>query len=134
MINQHQALIYTMILVSAVDRRMGNAELKRIGGIVKDLPVFKGFDTKRLTTVARACARALDHDDGLARVLDEIARALPKNLRETAYALACDIAAIDRSATREELRLLEMIRDRLSIERLVAAAIERGARARHAVL
>ena len=53
---------------------------------------------------------------------------------ETAYALACDVAVADSRLTQEELRLLEMIRFRLEVDRLSAAAIERGARARHAVL
>ena len=38
------------------------------------------------------------------------------------------------NATQEELRLLEMLRHRLQIDRLIAAGIERGSRARHATL
>jgi tellurite resistance protein len=56
---------------------------------------------------------------------------LPKKLRETAYAVACDIAAADGHTTQEELRMLEMLRHSLDIDRLSAAAIERGARARY---
>ena len=40
--------------------------------------------------------------------------------------------AADAAATQEELRVLELIRHRLEVDRLSAAAIERGARARHA--
>ncbi|MGB8276262.1 MAG: 2-dehydro-3-deoxyphosphooctonate aldolase, partial [Alphaproteobacteria bacterium] len=50
---------------------------------------------------------------------------------ETAYAVACDVAASDLHIPDETLRLLEMIRYELNIDRLAAAAIERGARARH---
>ena len=39
--------------------------------------------------------------------------------------------AADGLATQEELRLLELLRHRLDVGRLEAAAIERGARARH---
>jgi len=56
---------------------------------------------------------------------------LPEKLRETAYALACDVAAADGKVTQEESRFLEMIRFRLNIGRLPAAAIERGSRARY---
>ena len=63
--------------------------------------------------------------------LDKIDRALPPQLRETAYAVACDVVAADGEATQEELRLLEMLRHRISVDRLTAAAIERGARARY---
>ena len=56
---------------------------------------------------------------------------LPERLYETAYALACDVAAADGTLNESELRLLEEIRYELNIDRLHAAAIERGARARH---
>jgi tellurite resistance protein len=130
-INHHAALIYTMVLVSASDRDMTDAELASIGDMVLHLPVFKDFDRKKLTKVGAECAKLLQKEDGLDQAFKLIKKALPKKLRETAYALACDVAAADGSATQEELRLLEMIRDRLDIDRLTAAAIERGARARH---
>ena len=64
--------------------------------------------------------------------MDIVADTLPENLRETAYALAVEVAAADRRIEPEEMRLLEMIRHQLGVDRLVAAAIERGARARFA--
>ena len=63
-----------------------------------------------------------------------IAAALPERLRETAYALACDVAAADEKVKQEELRLLELLRHGLEINRLKAAAIEFGAGARYASL
>ena len=59
---------------------------------------------------------------------------LPVKLHETAYAIACDLVAADGEVTQEELRLLELIRHRLNVDRLTAAAIERGARARFQTL
>jgi hypothetical protein len=56
--------------------------------------------------------------------------ALAAKLCETAYVLACDVAAADQEVTEKEARMLEMIRHRLKIDRLIAAAIEHGARAR----
>ena len=76
----------------------------------------------------------MGEDDGLETVLGLIAEWLPGKLCETAYDLACEIAAADRSADQEELRLLELLRDQLDIDRLAAAAIERGVRARHTTL
>jgi tellurite resistance protein len=76
------------------------------------------------------CADLIAKDDGLEVILAEIKEGLPGKLRETAYALACDVVAADGEATQEELRLLEIIRHRLGVDRLIAAAIERGARAR----
>lgn len=67
-------------------------------------------------------------------MLEVIKGALPQKLHETAYAVACDVAAADGHIKPEVIRLLELLRHGLDIDRLAAAAIERGARARHAVL
>ena len=130
-IGHHTALIYTMVLVSASDRDMTDSELQTIGDIVKHLPVFRDYEPERITKDAAACAELLNDGDGLENILDMIVVGLPVKLHETAYALACDVAAADEKVSQEELRLLEMLRYRLSVGRLPAAAIERGARARH---
>lgn len=132
MIDLQTALIYTMVLVSASDNDMTDAELGMIGDIVQHLPAFVGFEAENLPKVAGLCVDQLSEDDGLDDMLDEIAAALSDRFRETAYALACDIVAADGNASQEELRLLELLRHRLGIDRLIAAGIERGARARFA--
>ncbi len=134
MINHHSALVYTMVLASAADREMTDPELLRIGQIVTRLPVFADYDADTLTATSAECAALLDGDDGLDTVLDIIHEALPEKLRETAYAIACDVVAVDLTASQEELRLLEMLRHRIGVDRLAAAGIERGARARHMTL
>ena len=132
MINYQEALVYTMVLISAADREMRDSELREIGEIVSYLPVFADFDQNQLPDVARDCANLLNEDDGFNRALDLIRKALTKKLRETAYALACDVAVADGRLSQEEHCLLELLRHQLRLDRLSAAAIERGARARHA--
>ncbi len=134
MIDHHTALIYTMVLVSAADEDMTDAELRKMGEIISSLPVFKNYDREKLTKTARDCAGLLANEDGLEKSLDLIEAALPERLRETAYVLACDVAAADGHVSQEELRLLQMICDRLDVDQLAAAAIERATRARHATL
>lgn len=131
MAKHHDALIYTMVLMAAADRDMTDPEMRTIGEIVRFLPVFKDFDTKAIPQVAGACANLLADDDGLDGAITFIKDNLPAKLRETAYAIACELAAADGAANQEELRLLEIIRHGLDIDRLIAAGIERGARARH---
>jgi tellurite resistance protein len=131
MISHHAALIYTMVLVSASDREMTDAELRKIGEIVGNLPVFAGYPRDQLPQAAAACADLLDAEEGLDKAFTLIEQAVPAKLRETAYALACEVAAADGRIPDEEARMLEMVRHRLHIERLAAAAIERAARARY---
>ena len=133
-IDHHTALVFTMVLVAAAEGIMTDAELDAIGRQVRYLPIFRDFDNDRLTDVGRDCAELLKRDDGLDLACEMIAEALPRNLRETAYALACDVAAADGELAEEERRLLEMIRHRLGLDRLLATAIERGAYARHVTL
>jgi len=133
-ISHHTALIYVMVLVSAADRNMTDAEIRAIGEEVQRLPVFRDYDIDRLPQAASECAAFLNAEDGLDKVLKIVTTALPEKLRETAYALACDIAVADGKLAQEELRLLQMIRHRLDLDRLHSAAIERAARARNAVL
>ena len=132
MISHHAALIYVMVMVSAADRNMTDAELRMIGEIVNFLPIFADYDPALLPNTTAACAEMLDSDDGLDTMLGLIKASLPPRLRETAYALACDVAAADGDPHQEVRRLLELFRHRLDIDRLVAAAIERAARARFA--
>jgi tellurite resistance protein len=134
MIDTQAALIYIMVMVAAADNSMADSELHTIGDIVKHLPVFAEYDQNRLTQDLKDCATILGRDTGLEEALKSVKSAVPAKLRETAYALACDVAAAGAAARRElsqeTLRLLELLRHRLNVDRLTAAAIERGARVR----
>ena len=131
MIDHHTALIYTMFLTAAADSDLTDGEMRTIGEIVRYLPVFRDYDIGKLSQAARGCSQLMSEEDGLDDAFEMIKKALPPKLRETAYALACDVAAAERQISQETLRLLEMICIELGIDRLSAAAIERGARARH---
>ena len=129
-ISHHTALVYVMVLIAGADSDMKDTELRMIGEIVSHLPVFADYDAAQLTKDAGNCAELLAQDDGLEQALAAIETAIPEKLKETAYAMACDVAAADQLVTQEEARVLELLRYRLPVGRLPAAAIERGARAR----
>jgi tellurite resistance protein len=130
-ISHHAALVYVMVVVSAADGSMSETELRAIGNLAKELPVFRGFDEHRLIPVSQECAAILTERDGLDAVLGLIRVALPDHLRETAYWLALEVALTDRHVMLEEIRVLDLLRRALDIDRLVAVALERGARARY---
>lgn len=133
-ISHHQALIYTMVTISAADRTMTDSELLRIGDMVQTLPVFRDFESDGLVTAAEACGEMLQSTDGLDAVLDLIANSLPEKFYDTAYALAVEVAAADLHVEQEELRFLQLLRDRLDLDKLAVAAIEHSARVRHRVM
>ena len=130
-LSPQDALIYVMVVTAAADTAMTQAEFARIDALIGRMPVFEGYDRARLPTVANACADLINNGRDLESVLDEAIAAIPERLHDTAYALAVEVAAVDLSLRQEELRFLEMVRDRLTVDRLVTAAIETAARARY---
>lgn len=125
------ALVAIMIAISASDENIRTAELVKIQATVNHLPIFSDYNLSNLNTTSQMVFDLLEEEDGLDALFGLIRDALPDRLHETAYAMACDVAAADGTLHEEELRLLEEIRYELNIDRLYAAAIERGARARH---
>jgi tellurite resistance protein len=130
-ITPHTALVYLMVLISASDSNMTDSELKKMGDIVKTAAPFEGYDPEKLVTDAENCAEILGDDEGFDAVLGLIHAALPESHYDTAYALACEVAVADAHLSQEELRVLEMIRYQFGVDRLTAAAIERGSTARN---
>jgi tellurite resistance protein len=130
-ISHHAALIYVMVVVSASDGNMSEGELRTIGDIVRLLPVFRDFDEERLLPVSQECAAILDERDGLNAVLGLIKSAVPDHLRATAYWLALEVALADTQVMIEEIRIVELLRRALGIDRLTAAALDRAAEARY---
>ncbi|SET05571.1 tellurite resistance TerB family protein [Oceanicella actignis] len=125
------ALVAVMVTTSAADQRLSTPELLSIERIVSAMPAFEGYDPDRVAMVSRMVMDMLSEEDGLDAILGLVREALPDELGETAYAMACDVAAADGRVKMTELRFLEMVRHELNVGRLAAAAIERGARARH---
>ena len=133
-LSAQDALAALMIAVSASDEDIRTAELVKMSNQINNLPVFAGYDPERLPRMSRMVFDLLEQEDGLEALFGLIRDALPERLFETAYALSCDVAAADGIVLGPEARMLQEIRDELNIDRLAAAAIERGSRARHMTL
>lgn len=130
-ISTEQALIYVMVMITGVEGKVKPEELAEMELLLRTLPVFKGFDRGRLATVAQECSDILQEKEGLQTVLGLVKDQLPVRLRETAYALAVEVAAVDLAVGKEELRFLAILRDALGLDKLTTAALERSAIARY---
>lgn len=128
------ALAALMIAMSAADADIRTAELVKINNAINNLPVFADYDPDHLAGLTETVFALFEQEDGLEALFGLIRECLPEKLNETAYALACDVAAADGAIGETEARMLEEIRYELEIDRLHAGAIERGARARHMTL
>lgn len=127
-------LVALMMAISASDENILTVELVKIQSAVNNLPVFADYDIDRIKTMSQVVFDLFEQEDGLDALFGLVRSDLPEKLFETAYALCCDVAAADGRIEETELRLLEEMRYELNIDRLHAAAIERGARARHMTL
>ncbi|WP_431271678.1 tellurite resistance TerB family protein [Dankookia sp. P2] len=132
--NPQEALVCAMVLMAASDRNMTDAEVGMMSRLVQELPVFSDFHPARIASVTETCLGLLNREDGLDRAMNLIRDALPQRLRETAYLLACEVAAADGEASQAELQFLQDLRIALDLDRLIAGAIERAAKARYQVI
>jgi tellurite resistance protein len=130
-INAPEALVLTMVLVSAADGGITDREIGIMSGLVQTLPAFEDFTKDALADVTDRAADLLNDDDGLAHAARLMRAALKPKLRETAYALACEVVAGGEGARRQSLDMLEFVRGELGLDTLITAAIERGVRARY---
>lgn len=130
-LDPQEALACTMVLVAAADGAITDREIGVMAALVQILPAFQNFSATHLAQATDAAVTLLGESNGLAHGAQLIRDALEPKLRETAYALACDVIAADHAAKQPSLQMLEFIGTELQIDPLVAAAIERGARARH---
>lgn len=128
--NTHSALIHVMVLTACADTRIADEEIVQMTDMIRVWPVFRSYDTAHLSRDIDSCLAYLERDDGIDELIQAVADVLPARLGETAYALACDVAAADGNVTQSELEVLMIVRQSLGVGRLPAAAIERGARAR----
>ncbi len=125
------ALVAVMVAESASDENITTSELLSITRIVDHMPIFADYDLSRIKTVSQVVFDLFEVEDGLDALFGIIRDSLPEVLYETAYAMACDVAAADGRLRQAELEFMAEIRYELNIDRLHGAAIERGARARH---
>jgi uncharacterized membrane protein YebE (DUF533 family) len=126
-----EALILTMVLVAAADGGMSDREIGVMAGQVQTLPAFHDFTTDQLDIATDAAVGLLNEDEGLQHAARLVRSALEPRLRETAYALACEVVAANQVTKQRTLEMLDFVRGELHLDPLVAAAIERGVRARH---
>lgn len=93
--------------------------------------MFRDFTREQLSSVTDAAVRLLKEDDGLKHAARLMRSALEPRLRETAYALACEVVAANHVTKERTLDMLAFVRNELHLDPLIAVAIERGVRARH---
>lgn len=130
MLTPREALVYAMVIAAEADQDVAEAEIDIIGDLVHHLPAFTGLDRAAMTQMAGRCSERIENEGGVERLFADIREALSPGLRETAYALMCDVIAVDGRLNRNEIRLLEQFRARLGVDPTLARTVERVAELR----
>ncbi|WP_424956917.1 tellurite resistance TerB family protein [Hyphomicrobium sp. 1Nfss2.1] len=120
-----------MVAAAAADRTIAQIEIERMHSMVRELPAFRGVDDAWFGREAQACGKLLSRPDGVNKVVRLIGEALIGELRETAYALAAEVAASDLALQADEKSFLDLLGDGLRLDELTRAALQRTARVRH---
>lgn len=128
------ALVSVMVAVSVSDANIRTSELIAIERMVNHMPVFANYDVDRIRAVSQTVMSLFEDEDGIDALFGLVRDALPERLFETAYALACDVAAADGLLSDDEAEMLREIRHQLDVNRLHAAAIELSSQLRHRTL
>jgi uncharacterized membrane protein YebE (DUF533 family) len=127
MLSPQEALVYTMVVAAESDHEIAEAEIDLIGDLGNHLPIFRKIGRPKMTKMAMACSEMLAEAGGRDKAFGLIRTALSPQLRATAYALACDVIAVDSRLQRNEMQTLEQIRADLEVDPALARAIERVA-------
>ena len=127
MLSPQEALVYAMVVAAESDHDIAEAEIHIIGDLGNHLPIFRTTGRAKITRMAMACSELLAEADGRETVFGLVRAALSPQLRATAYALACDVIAVDGRLQPNEMQALEHIRAKLEVDPAVARAIERVA-------
>src|SRR3954463_14833369 len=102
-LDAQEALVCTMVLVAAADGAITDREIGVMSGLVQTLPAFHDFSSERLESAMEAVVGLLGEEEGLSHAGQLIRDALEPRLRETAYALACEVGAADKGASQPVL-------------------------------
>ena len=102
-LDAQEALVCTMVLVAVADGGITDREIGVMSGIVQTMPVFRNFSSEKLEIATDTTVTLLREEEGLRHAARLIRDALEPRLRETAYALACEVAAAGRLAKQPSL-------------------------------
>ncbi|KWT70094.1 hypothetical protein APY04_1132 [Hyphomicrobium sulfonivorans] len=120
-----------MFAAAASDRTVSQPELLRINSMVAELPAFRSLGGDWMSREAQDCGRLLSKPDGMGKIVQMIVGALSPDLRETAYALAAEVASSDLAIKDGEREFLKLLEEAMQLDPLLKAALEKAAVVRH---
>lgn len=113
-LNKQEAFAAVMLAVSAADGNVSDEEVEDVVGRFTRMRLFSDMGTSQLTAMTGRLFRLLKKG-GSEELIRRGAPVLPHDLRETAFAVAVDMAFSDGSVEEEEKRLIERLQQELGL-------------------
>jgi tellurite resistance protein len=120
-----------LVGVAAADGVISHAEALEVVRALSKASIFRGVGDKHLNKMMKRLA-AVAKTHGAHRLLEAAAPGVPRDLRESVFAWATDIAYADGRVSAHEVDYLKRAAQVLSLSDAVAAKILEVARIRHA--
>ncbi|MEM6972056.1 MAG: TerB family tellurite resistance protein [Pseudomonadota bacterium] len=109
-----EAVLIPAMHVLAIDCAVEDAEIQQLKNLCDMSPIYKTLDpAERDRVIARISA---DMAEDPAAQVTKVARLLPVELRETAYAFAARVAAADGGVSEVEMQMLTDLASQLGLE------------------
>ncbi len=116
------AFVGILMCATACDRRIADAEAADLFSITDRMQLFKGLSDDDWDAMIQHLGNRLERS-GLESTLDACAAALPEEMRDCAFANACDLILADGVVEEEEKEFLEMLQKKLAIDGDAAVGI-----------
>jgi tellurite resistance protein len=110
-----EAFAGILLAASACDGDIADEEARGLTTITERMRLFDDFTPQRWKSVLAGLGKALKRD-GVNTLVERCARALPEELRETAFANACDVILADGIVEKEEKAFLDNLQKLLTID------------------
>jgi hypothetical protein len=114
-LSQADAFAGILFCASACDNRIAEAEVADLFSITDRLKLFKGLTDDDWNAMVHHLGKRIERD-GVEPLLDECVAVLPEDLRDCAFANACDLILADGLVEEEEKVFLELLQKKLAID------------------
>jgi uncharacterized membrane protein YebE (DUF533 family) len=121
-LSKPEAFAGILLAASACDGHIAEKEMRGLATITGRMKLFEGVTEHKWQETIDALHRIMKHD-GVDKLLDRCAAAVPEELRDCVFANACDIVLADRTVEDEEKEFLDRLQKKLGLDADAALTI-----------
>ena len=121
-LTRQEAFVGILLGASACDGRVTNEEVQGLFTITERMRLFENVSPHKWNGMM-ATLIAIIEREGVPRLMDRCAAVIPDQLRDCAFANACDVILADGGVEDSERQFLENLRRALDLDRATARTI-----------